>query len=137
MQFVPRGKLHPKSETSLSLNQSGGLGLSKKQKLENMNITGEHRVRQTFLRRALAYDLANVKRFAVLGGWKWSAWNNPECRQGRVGKGRRTVASCAPGPRSTSAMNLKSLRPSKSFAKFDAATTIAFANRFFTWTSVW
>lgn len=56
-----------------------------------MNITGEHRLRQTFLRRALAYDLANVGRFAVLDGWKWLAWNNPECRQGLVGKGRRTT----------------------------------------------
>ena len=28
---------------------------------------------------------------AILDGWTWLAWDNPECREGLVGKGRRTT----------------------------------------------
>ena len=59
----------PKIDTSLALDNSGGLRLSKKQKLDDVNITGEHKLRQAFLRRSLAYDLAGIATFAVLDLW--------------------------------------------------------------------
>eukprot|EP00435_Cladocopium_sp_Y103_P034661 s1851_g9.t1 len=61
--------LHAKVDTALSLDLSGGLRLSKKQKLEDTNVTGEHRLRQAFLRRSLAYDLAGLATFSVLDLW--------------------------------------------------------------------
>ena len=61
--------LHAKVDTALQLDTSGGLRLSKKQKLEDINVTGEHRLRQAFLRRSLAYDLAGIASFAVLDLW--------------------------------------------------------------------
>ena len=61
--------LHAKSDTSLSIDLSGGLKLSKRQKLDDTNVTGEHRLRQAFLRRNLAYDLANMGSFAVMDLW--------------------------------------------------------------------
>ena len=43
--------------------------LSKKQRLDDVNVTGEHKLRQAFLRRALAYDLAGIATFSVLDLW--------------------------------------------------------------------
>ena len=61
--------LHAKTDTTLTLDPSGGLRLTKRQKLDNINLTGEHRLRQAFVRRSLAYDLANIGSFAVLDKW--------------------------------------------------------------------
>ena len=61
--------LHSKVDTSLALDNSGGLRLSKKQKLDDVNVTGEHKLRQAFLRRSLAYDLAGIATFAALDLW--------------------------------------------------------------------
>lgn len=61
--------LHAKTDTALSLDQSGGLRLSERQKTSDINVTGEHRLRQAFLRRSLACDLAGVGAFAVLDRW--------------------------------------------------------------------
>ena len=61
--------LHSKIDTSLALDNAGGLRLSKKQRLEDVNVTGEHKLRQAFLRRSLAYDLAGIATFAVLDLW--------------------------------------------------------------------
>ena len=61
--------LHAKTDTTLTLDQSGGLRLTKRQKLDNINLTGEHRLRQAFVRRSLAYDLANIGTFAVPDKW--------------------------------------------------------------------
>ena len=61
--------LHAKADTSLSLDLSGSLKLSKRQKLEDTNVTGEHRLRQAFLRRNLAYDLAGIGTFSVMDLW--------------------------------------------------------------------
>ena len=61
--------LHSKVDTSLALDNAGGLRLSKKQRLEDVNVTGEHKLRQAFLRRSLAYDLAGIATFAVLDLW--------------------------------------------------------------------
>lgn len=61
--------LHAKADTSLSLDVSGGLKLSKRQKLEDTNVTGEHRLRQAFLRRSLAYDLSGMASFATMDLW--------------------------------------------------------------------
>jgi len=61
--------LHAKMDTALALDQSGGLRLSKKQKVDDVNVTGEHRLRQAFLRRSLAYDLSGIATFAVLDLW--------------------------------------------------------------------
>ena len=61
--------LHAKTDTTLTLDQSGGLRLTKRQKLDNINLTGEHRLRQAFVRRSLAYDLANIGTYAVLDKW--------------------------------------------------------------------
>ena len=58
--------LHSKMDTALALDNSGGLRLSKKQKLDDVNVTGEHQLRQAFLRRSLAYDLVGIATFAVL-----------------------------------------------------------------------
>ena len=62
--------LHSKVDTTLALDSSGGLRLSKKQKLDDVNVTGEHKMRQAFLRRSLAYDLAGIATFSVLDLWK-------------------------------------------------------------------
>ena len=61
--------LHAKTDTALSLDLSGSLKLSKRQKLEDTNVTGEHRLRQAFLRRNLAYDLAGIGTFSVMDLW--------------------------------------------------------------------
>eukprot|EP00435_Cladocopium_sp_Y103_P021325 s1919_g5.t1 len=61
--------LHAKVDTSVSLDNSGGLRLSKKQRLDDVNVTGEHRLRQAFLRRSLAYDLSGIGTFAVMDIW--------------------------------------------------------------------
>ena len=61
--------LHAKRDTALALDQSGGLRLSKKQKVDDVNVTGEHRFRQAFLRRSLAYDLSGIATFSVLDLW--------------------------------------------------------------------
>ncbi|CAL1136988.1 unnamed protein product [Cladocopium goreaui] len=61
--------LHSKIDTSLALDNAGGLRLSKKQRLDDVNVTGEHKLRQAFLRRSLAYDLAGIATFAVLDLW--------------------------------------------------------------------
>ena len=61
--------LHAKMDTALALDQSGGLRLSKKQKVDDVNVTGENRLRQAFLRRSLAYDLSGIATFAVLDLW--------------------------------------------------------------------
>ena len=61
--------LHSKVDTTLALDSSGGLRLSKKQKLDDVNVTGEHKLRQAFLRRSLAYDLAGIATFSVLDLW--------------------------------------------------------------------
>ena len=61
--------LHAKTDTTLTLDQSGGLRLTKRQKLDSINLTGEHRLRQAFVRRSQAYDLANIGTFAVLDKW--------------------------------------------------------------------
>ncbi|CAL1131971.1 unnamed protein product [Cladocopium goreaui] len=61
--------LRSKVDTSLVLDNSGGLRLSKKQKLDDVNVTGEHKLRQAFLRRSLAYDLAGIATFAALDLW--------------------------------------------------------------------
>ena len=61
--------LHSKADNSLSLDGSGGLKLNKRQKLEDANVTGEHRLRQAFLRRNLAYDLAGIGTFATMDLW--------------------------------------------------------------------
>ena len=61
--------LHSKVDTSLALDNSGGLRLSKKQRLDDVNVTGKHKLRQAFLRRALAYDLAGIATFSVLDLW--------------------------------------------------------------------
>jgi len=61
--------LHSKVDTSLALDNAGGLRLSKKQRLDDVNVTGEHKLRQAFLRRSLAYDLAGIATFAVLDLW--------------------------------------------------------------------
>ena len=52
--------LHAKTDTTLTLDPSGGLRLTERQKLDNINLTGERRLRQAFVRRSLAYDLANI-----------------------------------------------------------------------------
>ena len=55
---------HPKIDTSLALDNSGGLRLSKKQKLDDVNVTGGHKQRQAFLRRTGAdkpFDVAFEK----------------------------------------------------------------------------
>ena len=61
--------LHSKVDTSLALDNAGGLRLSKKQRLDDVNVTGEHKLRQAFLRRSLAYDLAGIATFSVLDLW--------------------------------------------------------------------
>jgi len=61
--------LHAKTDTALSLDLSGSLKLSKRQKLEDTNVTGEHRLRQAFLRKNLAYDLAGIGTFSVMDLW--------------------------------------------------------------------
>ena len=61
--------LHARADTSLSLDSAGGLRVNKKQRLDDVNVTGEHRLRQAFLRRALAYDLAGIATFSVLDLW--------------------------------------------------------------------
>ena len=61
--------LHAKTDTTLTLDQSGGLRLTKRQRLDNINLTGEHRLRQAFVRRSLAYNLANIGTFSVLDKW--------------------------------------------------------------------
>jgi hypothetical protein len=61
--------LHSKVDTSLALDSSGGLRLNKKQRLDDVNVTGEHKLRQAFLRRSLAYDLAGIATFSVLDLW--------------------------------------------------------------------
>jgi hypothetical protein len=45
------------------------LRLSKKQRLDDVNVAGEHKLRQAFLRRSLAYDLAGIATFSVLDLW--------------------------------------------------------------------
>ena len=61
--------LHAKANTSLSWDGSGGLKLSKRQKLEGPNVTGEHRLRQAFLRGSSAYDLSGMAIFTTLDLW--------------------------------------------------------------------
>ena len=61
--------LHSKMDTALALDNSGSLRLSKKQRLDDVNVTGEHKLRQAFLRRSLAYDLSGIATFAVLDVW--------------------------------------------------------------------
>jgi len=61
--------LHAKPDTSLSLDGSGGLELSKRQKLEDTNVTGEHRLRQASLRRSLTYDLSGMATFTASSFW--------------------------------------------------------------------
>ena len=61
--------LHSKVDTSLALDNSGSLRLNKKQRLDDVNVTGEHKLRQAFLRRSLAYDLAGIATFSVLDLW--------------------------------------------------------------------
>ena len=61
--------LHTKVDTSLSLDSSGGLRIAKKQKLDEINVTGEHKLRQAFLRRSLAYDLSGIGTFSTLDLW--------------------------------------------------------------------
>lgn len=61
--------LHAKFDTSLSLDSAGGLRISKKQRLDDVSVTGEHKLRQAFLRRSLAYDLAGIATFTVLDVW--------------------------------------------------------------------
>ena len=61
--------LHTKVDTSLSLDSSGGLRIAKKQKLDEINVTGEHKLRQAFLRRSLAYDLSGIATFSTLDLW--------------------------------------------------------------------
>ena len=61
--------LHSKVDTALALDNTGGLRLSKKQRLDDVNVTGEHKLRQAFLRRSLAYDLSGIASFSVLDLW--------------------------------------------------------------------
>ena len=61
--------LHAKPDTSLSLDGSGGLELSKRQKLEDTNVTGEHRLRQASLRRSLTYDLSGMATSTASSFW--------------------------------------------------------------------
>ena len=61
--------LHAKTDSSVTLDTSGGLRLSKKQKVDDISVTGEHKLRQAFLRRSLAYDLAGIATFSVLDLW--------------------------------------------------------------------
>ena len=61
--------LHSKVDTSLALDSSGVCGLVKKQRLDDVNVAGEHKLRQAFLRRSLAYDLAGIAIFSVLDLW--------------------------------------------------------------------
>lgn len=61
--------LNTKVDNSLSLDSSGSLRMTKKPKLEDVNITGEHRLRLAFLRRSLAYDLSGIGTFSVLDIW--------------------------------------------------------------------
>ena len=56
----------------------GALRLSKKQRLEDVNVTGEHKLRQAFLRRSLAYDLAGIATFAVLDLWTQKPFRKDE-----------------------------------------------------------
>ena len=53
--------LHSKMDTILALDNSGSLRLSKKQRLDDVNVTGEHKLRQAFLRRSLVYDLSGLQ----------------------------------------------------------------------------
>ena len=53
--------LHSKMDTALALDNSGSLRLSKKQRLDDVNVTGEHKLRQAFLRKSLAYDLSGLQ----------------------------------------------------------------------------
>ena len=53
--------LHSKMDTTLALDNSGSLRLSKKQRLDDVNVTGEHKLRQAFLRRSLVYDLSGLQ----------------------------------------------------------------------------
>lgn len=62
--------LSQKSDSSISVDPTtGGLRLAKKPKLEDSNITGEHKLRLAFQRRALAYDLANIASFHDMEAW--------------------------------------------------------------------
>ena len=61
--------LHAKVDTALSLDNSGGLRLNKKQRMDDVSVTGEHKLQQAFLRRSLAYDLAGIATFATLDIW--------------------------------------------------------------------
>ena len=61
--------LHSKGDTALALDNSGSLRLSKKQRLDDVNVTGERKRRQAFLPRALAYDLSGISTSAVLDLW--------------------------------------------------------------------
>ena len=61
--------LHAKMDTSVTLDTSGGLRLNKKQRVDDISVIVEHKLRQAFLRRSLAYDLAGIATFSVLDLW--------------------------------------------------------------------
>ncbi|CAJ1337969.1 unnamed protein product, partial [Effrenium voratum] len=60
--------LNEKHDHQLRLDSSGALKL-KKQRVDDSPIHGETKLRQAFLRRSLAYDLANIASFTVLETW--------------------------------------------------------------------
>ena len=62
--------MNQKSDSTIAVDPAtGGLRLSKKPRLEDSNITGEHKLRLAFQRRALAYDLANVATYHDMDAW--------------------------------------------------------------------
>ena len=61
--------LQSKTDASISMDSTGNLRVTKKQKTEDTKIEGEHRLRSAFHRRALAYDIANVGTFQTMDKW--------------------------------------------------------------------
>ena len=77
LSYIPLNKctsrqdetLQSKTDASISMDSSGNLRVTKKQKTEDTKIEGEHRLKSAFHRRALAYDIARIGTFQVMDRW--------------------------------------------------------------------
>lgn len=77
LSYIPLNKctsrqdetLQAKTDSAISMDSSGNLRVTKKQKTEDTKIEGEHRLRLAFHRRALAYDIAKIGTFQTMDKW--------------------------------------------------------------------
>lgn len=61
--------LQHKTDQNLTMDSSGSIRFSKKPKLDDISISGEHQLRMALQRRSLAYDLAGIATFQTLEAW--------------------------------------------------------------------